>query len=95
MHSYRDALTTLKDAFNAKAMNSRSVLKMGRTPTQDAVPMSMGDEFRGFGTNLSEIDRVDAVAGLLTEVNMGATLVALRSMHLLATLNWWSNICRH
>lgn len=76
MHSYRDALTTLKDAFNAKGDELSGVLKMGRTHLQDAVPMSMGDEFRGFGTNLAEeIDRVDAATRLLTEVNMGATAI--------------------
>jgi aspartate ammonia-lyase len=76
MHSYRKALIELKDAFIAKGDEFANVLKMGRTHLQDAVPMSMGAEFRGFGTNLAEeIDRIDAATKLLTEVNMGATAI--------------------
>lgn len=79
MHSYREALATLKDAFITKGNELSHVLKMGRTHLQDAVPMSMGDEFRGFGTNLAEeIDRIDAATKLLTEVNMGATAIGTK-----------------
>jgi aspartate ammonia-lyase len=52
------------------------VLKMGRTHLQDAVPMAMGDEFRGFATNLDEeLARIEDSKRLLSEVNMGATAI--------------------
>ena len=76
MRSYRVSLLKLVDAFGDKGTEFAQVLKMGRTHLQDAVPMSMGDEFKGFATNLGEeIDRIDAATRLLTEVNMGATAI--------------------
>lgn len=76
MRSYREQLIRLADAFASKGDEFQDVLKMGRTHLQDAVPMSMGDEFRGFATNLrEEVARVDAATNLLTEVNMGATAI--------------------
>lgn len=76
MQSYRKSLLNLVDAFALKGQEFSSVLKMGRTHLQDAVPMSMGDEFKGFATNLQEeIDRIDAATRLLVEVNMGATAI--------------------
>ena len=76
MMDYRQIMLNLVDAFNAKGEEFASVLKMGRTHLQDAVPMSMGAEFKGFGNNLlEEIDRIDASTRLLKEVNMGATAI--------------------
>src|SRR5437762_9041312 len=60
--SYMDALTCLRHAFFAKAKEFDRVLKMGRTHLQDAVPMSMGAEFHGWGTTIGEeIERIDEV----------------------------------
>ena len=76
MTSYRTTMLRLVEAFSDKGNEFAQVLKMGRTHLQDAVPMSMGDEFHGFATNLQEeIDRIDAATRLLTEVNMGATAI--------------------
>ncbi len=76
MRSYRATLIRLVDAFDAKGTEFEQVLKMGRTHLQDAVPMSMGDEFHGFATTLrEEIDRIDAATNLLKEINMGATAI--------------------
>ncbi len=76
MMSYRTTLIALADSFATKGNEFERVLKMGRTHLQDAVPMSMGDEFKGFATNLrEEIDRIDAATRLLLEVNMGATAI--------------------
>ena len=76
MRSYRATMIKLVEAFSSKGNEFAQVLKMGRTHLQDAVPMSMGDEFHGFATNLQEeIDRIDASVRLLTEVNMGATAI--------------------
>jgi aspartate ammonia-lyase len=74
--SYALALARLRDAFHDKGAEFSSVLKMGRTHLQDAVPMSMGEEFHGFATNLGEeLARIEEAKGLLTEVNMGATAI--------------------
>jgi aspartate ammonia-lyase len=76
MTSYAKALAQLRDAFQAKGWEFGKVLKMGRTHLQDAVPMSMGDEFHGFATNLDEeLARIEDAKRLLAEVNMGATAI--------------------
>jgi aspartate ammonia-lyase len=52
---------------------------MGRTQLQDAVPMSMGDEFHAFATNLrEELLRIDDSRRLIDEINMGATAIGTR-----------------
>jgi aspartate ammonia-lyase len=49
---------------------------MGRTQLQDAVPMSMGDEFKGFANTLGEeIGRLEDSKRLIAEINMGATAI--------------------
>ncbi|UYZ58249.1 aspartate ammonia-lyase [Hymenobacter latericus] len=76
---YRDALAQLADAFAAKGEEFRNVLKMGRTQLQDAVPMSMGDEFKAFATNLrEELLRIEDSRHLISEINMGATAIGTR-----------------
>ncbi|MGI4872186.1 MAG: aspartate ammonia-lyase [Janthinobacterium lividum] len=76
---YRDTLAELADAFFAKGEEFRNVLKMGRTQLQDAVPMSMGDEFNAFATNLrEELLRIDDSRRLISEINMGATAIGTR-----------------
>ena len=54
LQSYMAALTRLQNAFYAKAKEFDRVLKMGRTHLQDAVPMSLGQEFHGWGTTIGE-----------------------------------------
>ena len=57
------AIENLADAFEAKGKEFSHVLKMGRTQLQDAVPMSLGDEFIAYATTLRhEVERI-AVAG--------------------------------
>ena len=73
---YRDTLVLLADAFYQKGQEFHNVLKMGRTQLQDAVPMSMGDEFNAFATNLrEELLRIDDSRRLISEINMGATAI--------------------
>ena len=73
---YRDELSKLAEAFAVKGEEFRNVLKMGRTQLQDAVPMSMGDEFHAFATNLhEELLRIDDSRRLIAEINMGATAI--------------------
>ena len=74
--SYMDALSRLKDAFFAKANEFGRVLKMGRTHLQDAVPMSLGQEFHGWGTTIGEeVQRIAEVRQFLHEINLGATAI--------------------
>lgn len=49
-----EAISYLKDAFDAKGVEFANVLKMGRTQLQDAVPMTVGQEFHAFGVLLKE-----------------------------------------
>src|SRR5262249_60814869 len=52
------------------------VLKMVRMSLQDAVPMSMGAEFHGWGTTIGEeVKRIAEVRELLKGVNLGATAI--------------------
>lgn len=70
------ALNYLIEAFRAKAVQFQNVIKMGRTQLQDAVPMTLGQEFAAYATNLSEeISRLEQNVNLFLEVNMGATAI--------------------
>jgi len=74
--SYMDSLRALQDAFHSKAKEFEKVLKMGRTHLQDAVPMSLGQEFHGWGTTIGEeVSRLAEVRALLHEINLGATAI--------------------
>lgn len=77
--TYSKTLGDLADAFADKGLAFKNVLKMGRTQLQDAVPMSMGDEFAAFATNLrEELLRIEDSKGLISEINMGATAIGTR-----------------
>ncbi|SDJ53991.1 aspartate ammonia-lyase [Microbulbifer yueqingensis] len=66
----------LQEALAEKGREFSSVLKMGRTQLQDAVPMSLGQEFSAFATNIGEeVARLNEMAELLTEVNLGGTAI--------------------
>ncbi|MEX2611148.1 MAG: aspartate ammonia-lyase, partial [Gemmatimonadota bacterium] len=70
------ALAVLRDAFMEKAQEFSDVVKMGRTQLQDAVPMTLGQEFHAYGITLGEdIERLREVSRLLCEINMGATAI--------------------
>src|SRR5262250_2532674 len=76
LESYMTALRQLQEAFFAKGREFERVLKMGRTHLQDAVPMSLGAEFRGWGTTIGEeVDRIYETRNLLREINLGATAI--------------------
>ncbi|HBK07679.1 MAG TPA: aspartate ammonia-lyase [Acetobacteraceae bacterium] len=70
------ALDDLAFAFKVKAVEFADVLKMGRTQLQDAVPMTVGQEFDGFHATLKEdVARLREIAGLFREVSLGATAI--------------------
>src|SRR6187551_556909 len=67
---------TLADAFHKKGEEFKNLLKMGRTEGQDAVPMTLGQEFHGFGYQLdAAIDALKKSEAFLYEENMGATAI--------------------
>lgn len=70
------ALQELAFAFKAKAVELADVLKIGRTQLQDAVPMTLGQEFDAFHTTIKEdIARLKEASALFREVNLGATAI--------------------
>ncbi len=66
----------LTASFRTKGHEFAHVLKVGRTQLQDAVPMTLGQEFAGFATTLAEdFDRLSEVVPWLNEINLGATAI--------------------
>lgn len=66
----------LVDAFDAKAAEFSEVRKIGRTQLQDAVPMSLGQEFGAFAETLREDgQRLQELLPHLRETNLGATAI--------------------
>ncbi|KZM40650.1 aspartate ammonia-lyase [Marinomonas sp. SBI22] len=71
-----EALTSLRDTFSNKALEFNDIIKMGRTQLQDAVPMTLGQEFQSFASTLNEdIQRIADLSQLLKEVNLGGTAI--------------------
>ncbi|MEV6825135.1 aspartate ammonia-lyase [Amycolatopsis sp. NPDC051102] len=72
----QEAMTGLASAFSGKAREFARVLKMGRTQLQDAVPMTLGQEFGTYATMAGEdVERLGEACALLAEVNLGGTAV--------------------
>jgi aspartate ammonia-lyase len=71
-----EAMHRLHGAFAEKAVEFRGVIKMGRTQLQDAVPMTLGQEFGSYAVMVQEdASRLVESAALLYEINLGATAV--------------------
>jgi aspartate ammonia-lyase len=71
-----EAMEVLRGAFHEKAQEFSSVLKMGRTQLQDAVPMTVGQEFSTYVVMLEEdILRLREASRLILEINLGATAI--------------------
>jgi aspartate ammonia-lyase len=70
------AMAHLRQAFEAKAFEFREVLKIGRTQLQDAVPMTLGQEFSTYGVMLGEDEaRLGEALVLMREISLGATAI--------------------
>jgi aspartate ammonia-lyase len=70
------AVNELIAAFRAKGREFSKILKMGRTQLQDAVPMTMGQEFEAFAETLAgEVRTLESIQYVLCETNMGATAI--------------------
>lgn len=76
IYKLKDALRYLRDCFEEKSIEFKDVLKMGRTQLQDAVPMTLGQEFKTYAIMIDEdIYRLRDAQTLLKEVNLGATAI--------------------
>ncbi len=77
--SYRDlvfVLQSLRQAFSKKAGEFSGIIKMGRTQLQDAVPMTVGQEFSSWASNLEEdILLIKELAKKMSEINLGGTAI--------------------
>jgi aspartate ammonia-lyase len=70
------AMKELIGAFRAKGQQFASIMKMGRTQLQDAVPMTLGQEFTAFAETLAgEILALERIQRVLCEINMGGTAI--------------------
>jgi aspartate ammonia-lyase len=70
------AMSALAAAFLRKGEEFAPFVKMGRTQLQDAVPMTLGQEFSAFGHTITEdVDRLGEAQNLIREINMGATAI--------------------
>jgi aspartate ammonia-lyase len=70
------AMNDLISAFRLKGQEFADVLKMGRTQLQDAVPMTLGQEFTAFAETLSgEVRALERIQSVLCEINMGGTAI--------------------
>jgi aspartate ammonia-lyase len=71
-----EAMDTLRLAFARKASEFHDILKIGRTQLQDAVPMTLGQEFGTYAVMIGEDqDRLREASLLIHEINLGATAI--------------------
>jgi aspartate ammonia-lyase len=71
-----EAMGVLRASFERKAEEFQDVVKMGRTQLQDAVPMTLGQEFSTFAVMIGEDEeRLREASNLICEINLGATAI--------------------
>ncbi|MFD9888995.1 aspartate ammonia-lyase [Amycolatopsis sp. NPDC059027] len=88
-----EAMIVLEQAYAAKAAEFHDLLKMGRTQLQDAVPMTLGQEFGTYAVMLGEDRlRLTEAVTLLHEINLGATAIGTG---LNAAPGYAEAACRH
>jgi aspartate ammonia-lyase len=93
LQDLKGAMTHLQQAFEAKQAEFAGVLKLGRTQLQDAVPMTLGQEFSTYAVMIGEdIQRVREAEQLLKEMNLGATAIGTG---LNAPAGYAALVCRH
>jgi aspartate ammonia-lyase len=93
IHQLIDAMDGLRVAFEAKSREFKDILKMGRTQLQDAVPMTLGQEFSTYAEMLSEdVLRLREAARLICEINMGATAIGTG---ITAHPEYAGSVCKH
>jgi aspartate ammonia-lyase len=83
----------LAASFARKGIEFADIVKVGRTQLQDAVPMTLGQEFTGFSNTLREDhDRLRETIPLLSEINMGATAIGTG---ITSHPRYTEAVCRH
>lgn len=76
MELLMESMEYLRTSFADKGKEFSHVLKMGRTQLQDAVPMTLGQEFTSYAVMIGEdIERVHEAMSLICEINMGGTAI--------------------
>ncbi|AUT66892.1 aspartate ammonia-lyase [Paraburkholderia terrae] len=71
-----EAMSVLRSSFERKAEGFKDIVKMGRTQLQDAVPMTLGQEFSTFAVMIGEDqERLREASRLICEINLGATAI--------------------
>ncbi|MEM6665299.1 MAG: class II fumarate hydratase [Pseudomonadota bacterium] len=76
VHRLIPALQTLRNALNDKAESWKHIIKIGRTHTQDATPLTLGQEFSGYTQQLTNgIARIESTLPALMELAQGGTAV--------------------
>ncbi len=71
-----DRMASLESSFEKKSAEFRELLKVGRTQLQDAVPMTLGQEFATYAVMLNEDrQRLGETLPLISEINLGATAI--------------------
>jgi len=76
VHRLQPAVRALRDALDAKAGEFADIVKIGRTHLQDAVPLTLGQEFSGYVAQLdADLDRIEAALPGLYELALGGTAV--------------------
>ncbi|MBX9745373.1 MAG: class II fumarate hydratase [Hyphomonadaceae bacterium] len=75
-HRLIPALQKLRNALNDKAQAWNSIIKIGRTHTQDATPVTLGQEFSGYATQVENgIARIQSTMPMLMQLAQGGTAV--------------------
>jgi aspartate ammonia-lyase len=70
------SMAYLRKGFEAKADEFKDILKIGRTQLQDAVPMTLGQEFSTYAVMIGEDEaRLSEARALIEEINLGATAI--------------------
>lgn len=86
-------LGLLQQAFRDKGREFAGILKVGRTQLQDAVPMTLAQEFEGFAVTLGEdIASFGRLIEQLGEINLGATAIGTG---IAADPRYAAAVCRH
>ena len=76
VHRLVPALQKLRNALNDKAQAWKDIIKIGRTHTQDATPMTLGQEFSGYTQQVENgIQRIELTLPMLMQLAQGGTAV--------------------
>jgi fumarate hydratase class II len=76
VHRLLPALQKLRNALNDKSQAWKGIIKIGRTHTQDATPITLGQEFSGYTTQIQNgIERIEQTMPKLMQLAQGGTAV--------------------